>query len=285
VKAISKYNRRLTTLHESTFNLNIVGAAASPAAATTYTIQTNEVSTYFNITFNTPMNVGGASPGTMLIELPYYDTGFVPFDNSIRCLIGATLVNCIKYELADFIAIPLSFNYVANTAITIRNLRYPRYQKVNLQPYVTFINTATNQIGARRTQVVLPTASVPEFQTATILVDKKDKGAVDATYQLVFTPYNEIPEGASVKITLPSTYDLLASDPAITFGQSGLTDISTTQTISYSASILSLTVTNFQAIPALSSFSIIMYGVKNPSSASVSQTWVAEVYYLNSLMV
>lgn len=72
------------------------------------------------------------APGMFIIEFPFYDVGFVPFTNDISCKIGSAKVNCIKYDLADYITIPMASNYVSGTKITLENLRYPRYQQSGL---------------------------------------------------------------------------------------------------------------------------------------------------------
>ena len=54
-----------------------------------------------------------------------------------------------------------------------------------------------------------------QFTKTALNVDKKRRKEVDATYTFTFSCRDEIPNGGTLKLTLPSSYNLIASFPPV----------------------------------------------------------------------
>jgi len=216
-----------------------------------------------------------------------YDIGWITSSTPIGCRINTAVYSCVGYYGADWIAIPYSTadTFYDGTTITISNLKVPRYSNVNVGGIkVRFINTA-NRHAEYCSMNPLTVATVPTMNQATLIVDKKNSGAVNVAYSFVFVSQNDIPQDASIVISFPTGYNLLSSSPAVSFSSSDLVPITSGQKVSFTASIGSLTVTGFKAIPAFTSFSILVSGIKNPTGLTNSQPWRVQVLLNLGLMV
>ena len=264
--------------------LILLGPFSSPGS---YVLSSLLVSTTTSITFTPRIRTASITNViNLLIELPTYDLGWISSTAQITCKIGSVVYACIGYTGADWVSISFSSTttFFDGTIITISNLRVPRYSDVNIGGIkVRFVNTA-NRYSEYSVMGVLPTATVPTFDQATMIVDKKNKGAVNVAYTFVFVSQNDIPQDASIIISFPTGYNLLSSSPVVTFSSPDLLP-ATGQKVSFSASIESLTVSGFKTIAAFNSFTIVVEGVKNPTNLAQSAPWRAQVFLNSGLMV
>lgn len=247
-----------------------------------------QVSQSTDITFNPTISVSITGPGYFLVVLPFYDQGWIPSDDSVSCKLGATVFPCVRYKGADWITIRLGSgtSYTSGSTITIQNLQVPRYTNPSVGGItLRYIADSNGMQTIYKTLPSFTAATVPTFTQATLIADNKNKGAVNAQYTIVLVAPNDIPEGASIVIVLPSAYSLRSSSPAVTFSSPDLVVADSATQLSFTASISKLTVTNFALQPASQSFSIVISGLKNPTSLTLSQTWVAYVLYNNNYMV
>lgn len=291
MKTIQLANRIRTEFNSVTVTFTPPGTATTLVDSTTtstssYAFTSTDVSTTTSVTFNPTISTTLTGPGTFVIELPLYDIGWIPSSDSITCKLGNTVYSCTRYYGADWITIrlPSATTYSPGTTFTITGLQVPRYSYSSVGGIVLkYIPDSTKMRTVIKNMNAFPAATVPTFSQATLIADKKNKGAVNAEYTLVFVATNDIPTGSSIIITLPTGYNLLSSSPAVSFSSPDL--VPTGTTLSYSASISSVTISGFYTQSAYTSFSIVISGLKNPSTLSLSQTWIAQVTYDSNLMI
>jgi len=252
-----------------------------------YVFSNPEIAAFFNLTFQPGTSTNIAGPGHFIIEFPHYDIGWIPTSNTIACKLGDNYYPCTRYDIVDWVVIPLpaGVTFSTGTTITLMNLRYPRYEKSGIGPLVRFISAVSSHETVNRPQEFLPVPTIPTFIKASLIANKKAKGMVDCEYRLTFASKNEIPEGSSLVITFPTGYNLLTSYPPVEFYSPELVDISPTQKVSYIPSVQTLTITNYQTIPEQTSIQIFVKGLKNPSNLAMSETWRAELYFGTHLMI
>ena len=252
----------------------------------------NVVSSLTDITFNPNINttVTGpvTGPGTIIIELPSYDVGWVPVSNTIACKIGTTTFPCSKYNSADWIVIPITAatTLTTTTTITLQNLLVPRYSTTTQKgPTFRFISGATNQETIRHLESQFLTSSVPAFKSATLSASKMSIQAVDVQYTFQFASNNDVPAGSKLVVIFPADYNLLSSNPVITFSTPDLLPISSTKHVTFTSSYNEIVVTNFKTVPAGNSMTVIVNGVRNPSDSSTSTGWQGQILFQDGVMV
>ena len=220
--------------------------------------------------------------------MPSFDIGWIPVSNTIGCKLDATYYPCTRYNGADWITIslPSGSTFYTGKTIKLENVQVPRYSNASVTgPLLRFIMGSNNQERVYRPQQYFPQASVPKFFQASLLANKKSKGAVNAEYALTFASINEIPQASSIVITFPTGYNLLASYPPVQFSSPDLKDISVNQTVTYTPDILTVTITNFKTIAAMTSFTITVQGIRNPSAMALSSGWKAEINLNGSALI
>jgi len=292
VKTIQLNNRIRTQLNsvlttvttETPTALTESGSVGSSA----YVFSSNKVSTFTNITFNPGTSTVINGPGKFILEFPSFDIGWIPVSNTIGCKLDTTYYPCTRYDGADWVVItfPSGATFPTGRTITIENVRVPRYRNPSATGILLrYIMGSNDHERVNRPQQYFPTASVPTFMQASLIADKKSKGAVDAKYAMIFTPYYALPAGSSIVITFPTSYSILSSYPPAKFSSPDLVDISSSQAKTFTPSVQTLTITNYAAHPAQTSFSVIVEGLRNPSNVLLSTGWQAEVYMNGNQLV
>jgi hypothetical protein len=86
------------------------------------------VNTNFDLTFTPCFTAAVPAGAYVIVELPFYDTGFIIEENTIACELNSVKVNCIPYKGIDWILI-IAPNVAtpATASIKIRALQWPRY--------------------------------------------------------------------------------------------------------------------------------------------------------------
>ncbi|KAL4499934.1 hypothetical protein ABPG72_015283 [Tetrahymena utriculariae] len=227
---------------------------------------TNFVGQTFNLGFNTQTSPSAGD--LLLIQLPTFSNGFIVQDQTISCSINSINMYCIPYYQADMILIMISQTFAAaQQSILISNINWPQYQSnfgattPTLDLYWTSSTGVTNK--AERNNL-LPNNLPNYFQNASIVIPKKGIQYVDFTYQFTFTGNADIPNLSLIQIIFPNNYNLLGSTPLPTVTYSGLNSFSSTQQLSIQLTIQMITITNNQYLPAGSTFTVTVSGVKNP---------------------
>lgn len=261
----------------------------------TYTVDNRRVSLTFTMSFAI-QNVITLPVGTLLhLILPYYDTGFVYDPTVVNCKINEAVVSCIAFQGCDhfLINVPTALSPVPGVQnyLKIENIKWPRY----IQPNdIVSLNTYNIPSAVPVTVPVTPPYAnnsvnyytypaliqpLPNyFQKFTIGLDKTKQGQANAMYTLTFQTKNDIPDGASLVIDLPTDYTLLASNPPVEVLYPSFTS-ATTGPLNYYYSSAKVTINNIGSYPALTDFVILLKGVKNPVSLNVMSTWSVSLLY------
>ena len=238
------------------------------------------------------MNTGLASDipanSNIIISLPFYDIGWIPVGGGVTCAIVGIPVQCQTYANFDWILIQTQtlISKTTQNIWTFNNLQVPTY--------------ANNALGIIQIRVLdgasfielyiineqtFPTPTTPQLLTAIILAPIKGTGYVNCPYSFQFKALNAIFAGSVIIITFPSNYNLLGSNPSVSFSSPQLTSISLLLSIKFTAiNIQQLQITNFNTIPAQNTFSIQVNGLKNPITGSTSTGWNIQITYNNFLV-
>ncbi|EAR97741.2 histone deacetylase family protein (macronuclear) [Tetrahymena thermophila SB210] len=229
---------------------------------------TNYVGQTFNLGFNTKTSPSAGD--LLLIQLPTFSNGFIVQDQTISCSVNSINMYCIPYYQADMILIMISQNFASpQQSILISNINWPQYQSnfvatfSTLDVYWTSSTGVTNK-AERNNQLInnLPN----QFSNASIVIPKKGIQYVDCSYQFSFTGNADIPALSLIQVIFPNNYNLLGSTPLPTVTYSGLTSYSSSQQLSIQITIQMITISNNQYLPAGSTFTVTVSGVKNPST-------------------
>lgn len=153
IKTVSLYNRIRTQLNLGTVTLpvnSLVARNESGSVSTSaYVFSSTNVGSIFNLQFNPGTSTQIYGPGSFILEMPYYDIGWVTTPNTISCKLGAVAYPCTRYDGygADWMVIPLtaSQTFISGTTISLNGLQYPRYQLTGIAPNVRFISSLDGQ--------------------------------------------------------------------------------------------------------------------------------------------
>lgn len=290
ISLISLKNRIYSNLNEDIFTFTINALTTSGITTSNIVYTSNIVNTYFDVTF-TP-NFGAVPANSyILVMLPSYDTKFIQLDSIISCNIQTVSGNpfvslpCISYYGVDWIMIQSSSALPSTTSIKITNLLWPRYVNT-LSTTFCFQTAVFSPTTYQYTKTPsgctspVPSPNPQGFQLAMIAVPKKGLGYVDCSYTFTFQTQNKLPNNSQIILTFPSTYSLIDSSPAPTFTAPLLTASDGTK-IQFSATTNQLTISNIGEYPANTPFTIIVTGIKNPSSGTISSGWNIDIYYNN----
>lgn len=287
VKTFSKQDRIWSQLNLQSVNYT-PGAASSVTSTTVansqYTfsgLSVPVINTVVNLNFNSGFTSSTALGSVILIQLP---TDWIPNSDvaaNISCNIAGNVKACIGYEEVNWITIELSSSdqiLATDLNWTLSNIQTPIIN--NTSPGSMVISVITNNVVNNvYQQNTFPISTTPAFADSTLIVPNKGLGFIDASYTITLRLKNPIPQGSSIAIEFSTDLNLLKSSPSVYFGSSTLVDISALQPVTYTAAIAKLTVTNFAAIAANTVISITAYGIKNPSSGTLSTGWNVYINY------
>jgi hypothetical protein len=220
-------------------------------------------------------------PGTFIIQLPNYDTGWINTAMT-TCDVNGFIMSCNYYPMCDWITVSIPGTYLIAVGVNIKvsPITVPRYAIRNVVPIARYVRTFSGYEVWYKAQQPLPTPIVPTFSMAVLTYPDTDAGDVNCEYQVTLKNLYTIPGGSIIRISFPSGYNFLASDPSpyVTVPVP-LVDLSTSKKISYILAVSSFDVYNFATINAASIFNIYIKGVKNPDFLANAYGFVAEAYY------
>lgn len=294
--ALISVKNRVVTLISS---LDLTGGTAIATSATleTVTASTNVAShsitagTKINSQFyveSTQPNLQSLAVGHMLIyQLKTYDIGFVPDPNQIVVSIAGSYLTTYSFSGIDWIVcINDTGSNIATSAsskVKIENLIWPRY--VN-----EFAVASTNKVLIRFVSDTLLTNTMnPQNMAAwpnsvvtvaggtftghELAIDKKRLSEIDCTYTFSFIPENDMPDGTTVTLTLPTHYNLKASYPPIAITTPNFESESTSLLLTTTYTAKTVTISNIREFQAGIRFYIIISGMRNPSYTGVLDGW------------
>ena len=108
-----------------------------------------------------------------------------------------------------------------------------------------------------------------DFISVTLNVDKKRRDEVDVTYTFTFVPTNDIPDGGTVILTLPTDYNLIASFPPVRISYPEFQNLNSQVSVSHFYTSRVIQINNMAKHPREVPFRIIVEGMRNPSSGGV----------------
>lgn len=108
-----------------------------------------------------------------------------------------------------------------------------------------------------------------DFISVTLNVDKKRRDEVDVTYTFTFVPTNDIPDGGTVILTLPTDYNLIASFPPVRISYPEFQNLNSLVSVSHFYTSRIIQINNMAKHPREVPFRIIIEGMRNPSSGGV----------------
>ena len=111
------------------------------------------------------------------------------------------------------------------------------------------------------------------FKKTSLNVDKKHRLETDVTYTFTFVCTNDIPSGASLTLTLPSSYNLIASYPPVKISYPEFEDASSTVKLASYYTANTITIYNLGLVYRGTEFRIIISGMRNPDVSSAMNTF------------
>lgn len=246
-----------------------------------------KVSAITDMTMNVGLITTILASSAIIIELPHYDIGWIPTQTeTVTCIVGAGSQPCISYSGSDWVYIQLSSTQtVASTGSgpiwTIGGLRVPRYSvaaATGLPPVKIRVLEGGQEVRIYTEQNV-PAPTTLSFKKAVLYVPKKGAGYVNCEYIFSFRIEVEIPAGAEIQLNFPPQYSLLASYPPIRITSPELKDRSSTQPVTFTPSSNSIVVTSFDTHPKDTTFTILVNGVKNPTSVATASPFDIYITY------
>jgi len=167
----------------------------------------------------------------------------------------------------------------SNPVVLLDKLVWPRYSAVNGTVSRIIISNVDNTQKEAVTSIEnLGPPTSPQFTSATVSANNKGLGFTNCQYTFTLKPANEIIQGGEIIITFPSIYSLVNSNPLPTLSATGLLGYPTS-TISLNSFVIS----NFSATTVGTEIVITVFGIKNPSAATVSGGWTIQSQIRNSL--
>jgi hypothetical protein len=115
------------------------------------------------------------------------------------------------------------------------------------------------------------------FTKYTLNVDKKRRLEIDVTYTFSFVCPVSIPAGGSVILTLPTTYNLIASFPPVKISYPEFDDLSSTQKLTHIYTANTITIFNIREVYKNNEFRIIIQGMRNPDVSAAMNAFTIEV--------
>lgn len=160
----------------------------------------------------------------------------------------------------------------------LSNLRWPRYDLAGALPgyfeiaiYDLIAGKYTIQRKMRYDPFYSPSAQL--FTKTALNVDKKHRKETDVTYTFTFVCANDIPSGGSITLTLPSSYNLIASYPPVKITYPEFEDASETLKLTSFYTAFSVTISNIGRVYRGTEFRIIISGMRNPDISATMSTF------------
>jgi hypothetical protein len=161
---------------------------------------------------------------------------------------------------------------------TISNLRWPRYDLNTNLPFafeIAIYDLVSGKYQIQRKMRYDPfySPSKQPFTKTNLNVDKKHRKETDVTYTFTFACTNDIPSGGSLTLSLPSSYNLIASFPPVKITYPEFEDASATLKLTHYYTAFKVTINNIGTVYRGTEFRIIISGMRNPDISSAMNTF------------
>ena len=291
LKIITKQNRLLTINSASTISLtfltpsSVINTNLDGETAAFYTYTNRSINSDFSIDFLSKFSDVINGNFRVLIQLPLYDVGYLPEEGQVTCRIGSVSFNCYQFGMGlDWVYGSFSSDQSITTNGTvdrwyISNLRWPRYDVItipgNLFVKVYDVPVAGTPFRLRNSlkynSLLSPT--INSFLVTGLNVDKKRRKEMDSTYTFTFVANDDIPDGGTVKLDLPSSYNLIASFPPVQISYPEFYNYSSTQPVGSFYTANTITIYNIKKLARKTEFRIIIKGMRNPDVNAIMNTF------------
>ena len=254
--------------------------AASGAAVTdsvnsfTSTSQLIATPSTLSFTIKTVLGLAAVNSAFLLRITPNHDTGYClsVVSSQFVCTVNGAVYSCICYPNSDLILISIgAVGFTAGNSypVTIKNIYNPPSVAGSNDGMVIY---TIDNLGVKNTITytnLLPAQTSGPMARATVTPTQYGTGFVGVTYELVVMPTHSVPQGGSLGVVFPAIFSLTGSVPVPQCTTRNLTPVSGLSILcSLSPSIV--TITNFSSISLTSPTTILITGLKNPSSAGAS---------------
>jgi hypothetical protein len=256
------------------FNTSVI---ATPGVDYISTSQKNIYSS-FQATFQASVMMNVVANTRILMDIPKYDVGLLPREGVVTCSLLGTPYTCYQFKNGlDWIYGSLSPDQPTlavkpTSPWLVTNLVWPRSVTTTLiRPWIVWLANWDTTVTPNMYTInrVLNYPSIPSpvstmCTKAVLNVDKKWRLQVDVTYTFTFRCPNDIPSGATVQLTLPSQYNLLASFPSMQLMTPEFDDMSSSQILGNVTTANTVTMFNVGRVYNNTEFRIILKGIRNP---------------------
>ena len=239
----------------------------------------NKIYQTFQATFQASVLMSVVASTRILMDIPKYDVGLLPKEGVVTCSLLGSPYTCYQFgEGLDWIYGSMAPDQPTlavkpTSPWLVTNLVWPRSVTTTMiRPWIVWLsNLDTTVVPNRYTLTrVLNYPSIPSpvstmCTRAVMNVDKKWRRQVDVTYTFTFRCPNDIPAGATVQLTLPTQYNLLASFPAMQLLVPEFEGISATQPLGNVTTANTVTIFNVNRVFNNTEFRIILKGIRNPT--------------------
>jgi len=235
--------------------------------------QTQMASVGLSGTLTNTVASGATSPRLMIVISPTHDKGFCVNYLTVTCSIGGSSYSCRCFDSIDIVVIDLTASLTAaSRLVSISGLTNPESVPTSVDGLTAFVIGSGNLVETITTSG-LATLTPGTFTQTTLTVDKTNFSAVNSVFTFGMKTTSIVPSGGYFKITFPSgLYSLHNSSPLPTCSVTGLNAL-TSSGFSCSAYSNTATIGNFQQLAGGSAVTLIVSGVKHPSSGSGTFTY------------
>lgn len=158
-------------------------------------------------------------------------------------------------------------------------MRWPRIEVPLAGPLLLTVVTKLKDSSQRYLYPELITPVPSLFSRAILTIDKNTRLAIDVRYTFIFSNKEEIPNGSTLILTVPTYYNLITTTPAVRVSYPDFVDASPTAKLSNFFSSNKVQISNIGKLPKGSTFRVILNGMSNPDVGDVMDQWTGEVLY------
>ena len=241
----------------------------------------------FQATFQASVLLNVVASTRILMDLPKYDVGLLPNEGVVTCSLLGTPYTCYQFGNGlDWIYGSLAPDQPTlavkpTSPWLVTNLVWPRSVTTTMtRPWIVWLANLDTSVTPNiytLTRVFnypsIPSPVSTQCTKAILNVDKKWRRQVDVTYTFIFRCPNDIPAGATVQLTLPSQYNLLASFPAMQLIVPEFTGIGPSQPLGNVTTANTVTIFNVARVFNNTEFRIILKGIRNPTFSGVMNSF------------
>lgn len=265
-----------------------------------------KIGSEFNLKFPIDQDLVLANDNYIIVKINSYDIGYIPNVDQIICHINNQPQTCFAFSkiletsnnpdwiIIDIIGLSsMNISKPNDDLIEIFNLVYPRYTlpagSCNFLTVEVVGND--NQFVGMRTispNTCVPTPKPGTYKNIVMNIDKKRKQEIDVTYTFKFVQEHELPDKSVVELKFPNAvpeleYNLKVTFPPIQIEHPNFEDIAIDDKITVDYTTNVITIRNIKGIKAGIEYTIIVRGMRNPSTESPLTDWDIKTYYISNL--